>query len=177
MARSATPGRKLVPQRARRQEQALARARDHLIRRRQMLELVVDDWHHALGDRLVLQVDAVDLRVDLVTLLSRRSKPQSLHSLCSMRRRPSQSVVLGRILLPQLVPPIGVPSLRAGWDSDMADTARFHQMKMNIVWWSSNSTQARASTTGGGSAGAEPTAAPCVSAGGPSLRSRRDPAG
>src|SRR5215471_10251373 len=71
MARSATPGRKLVPQRARRQEQALARARDHLIRRRQMLELVVDDWHHALGDRLVLQVDAVDLRVDLVSLLSR----------------------------------------------------------------------------------------------------------
>ena len=70
--------------------------------------------------------------------------PQSLLSFCSMRQRPSQSVVLGSILLPRLVPPMGRPSLKAGCGSDMAEIARFHQMKTNMVCVSSSGTQPRA---------------------------------
>ena len=70
--------------------------------------------------------------------------PQSLPAFAAMRQRPSQSVVLGSSLLPRPVPPIGVPSLKAGCGSDMAETLRFHQMKTNIVCPSSSGTQARA---------------------------------
>src|SRR5215472_15407196 len=73
-----------------------------------------------------------------------RSIFQSLDGFASSRKRPSQSDVLGRNLLPRPVPPIGVPSLKAGCGSDMADTAFFHQMNTNMVWVSSSGTQPRA---------------------------------
>ena len=114
----------LVAQRAGGHQQAPAGARDHLVRRRQVLERVVDDRAHALGDRLVLQVDAVDAAVDRVARCASRSMPQSLSRSAAMRQRPSQSVVLGSSLLPRPVPPIGVPSLKAGCGSDMRRHAR-----------------------------------------------------
>ena len=52
--------------------------------------------------------------------------PQSLPAFAAIRQRPSQSVVLGSILLPRPVPPIGVPSLKAGCGSVIDDVPRFH---------------------------------------------------
>jgi hypothetical protein len=69
---SSTPGGETpVAQRAGRHQQAPARPRDHLIRWRQMLEGVVGDRPHALGDGLILQMDAVDPAVDRVAALGR----------------------------------------------------------------------------------------------------------
>src|SRR5262245_66392326 len=48
------------------QQQAPARARDHLVGGRQMLAGVVDDGTHAFGDGLILQVDTLDAHVDAV---------------------------------------------------------------------------------------------------------------
>src|SRR5262245_34165470 len=59
----------LSAQRPGRHQQAPAGARDHLVGRRQMLAGVLDDRTHAFGDRLILQVDAIDAAVDDVLLL------------------------------------------------------------------------------------------------------------
>src|SRR5215472_2490683 len=59
----------VLAQRPRRPEQAASGARDHLIRRGEVLESVVDDSAHALGDRLILQMDAVNAAVDRVGAL------------------------------------------------------------------------------------------------------------
>ena len=75
-----------------------------------------------------------------------RFLPQSLLVLAASRQRPSQSVVLGRNLLPRPVPRIGVPSLNAGCGSVIADVPRFHHRKQNIVCSSSSGTQARPSS-------------------------------
>src|SRR5215475_15416127 len=77
-------------------------------------------------------------------LCASRSIFQSLLGLASSRKRPSQSDVLGRNLLPRPVPPIGVPFLNAGCGSDIAETAFFHHKNTNMVWPSSSGTQARA---------------------------------
>ena len=52
--------------------------------------------------------------------------------------------MLGSILLPRPVPPMGVPSLKAGCGKDIADIERFHHRKTNMVCPSSSGTQARA---------------------------------
>src|SRR5271156_1564811 len=75
-----------------------------------------------------------------------RSICQSLRGFAASRNRPSQSVVLGRNVLPRPVPPIGVPSLNAGCGCDIVETPHFHHRKTNIVWPSSSGTQARAFT-------------------------------
>jgi hypothetical protein len=59
----------VVAQRARRHQQAPAGVRDHLVRRRQVLEGVIGDRPHALGDSLVLQMDAIDPAIDRVAAL------------------------------------------------------------------------------------------------------------
>src|SRR5437868_12206054 len=59
----------LVAQCASGHQKTAACARDHLIRWREMLERVVGDRSHALSDRLVLQMDAVDPAIDRVAAL------------------------------------------------------------------------------------------------------------
>src|SRR2546421_10652036 len=75
-----------------------------------------------------------------------RSICQSLDGFAASRKRPSQSVVLGRNLLPRPMPPIGVPSRNAGCGCDIVETPRFHHRNTNIVLPSSSGTQARALT-------------------------------
>src|SRR5579863_3298920 len=50
----------MIRQGARRAQQALARAGEHEIARRKILETVIDDRPHALGHRLVLEMDTLD---------------------------------------------------------------------------------------------------------------------
>ena len=54
----------LVAQGARRHQKASARSGDHLVRRRQVLQFMVDDRPHTFGDRLILQVNAVNSAVN-----------------------------------------------------------------------------------------------------------------
>src|SRR6185437_12963474 len=58
-----------VAQRARRRQQAAAGARDHLIRRREMFESMIQNRPHAFGDGLILQMNALDAAVDRVVVL------------------------------------------------------------------------------------------------------------
>ena len=94
---------------------------------------MVDDRPHAFGDRLILQVNAVNSAVNGAVLLSDAVDLPVIGRFASSRPRPSQSDVLGRYLLPRPVPPIGVPSRNAGCGSDIADTASFHHKNTNIV--------------------------------------------
>src|SRR5258708_3628236 len=54
----------LVVQGAGGEQEAAARAGDHLVRGREVLEAEIGDRAHALGDRLVLQSAAIDAAVD-----------------------------------------------------------------------------------------------------------------
>src|SRR6476660_3960338 len=60
----------LVAQGARRHQKASARSGDHLVRRRQVLQYMVDDRPYAFGDRLILQLNAVNSAVNCAVLLS-----------------------------------------------------------------------------------------------------------
>jgi hypothetical protein len=62
----------LVAQRTRRHQKPPARTCDHPIRRRQVLQFMVDDRSHAFGDRLVLQVNAVNAAIDAAVLRVRQ---------------------------------------------------------------------------------------------------------
>src|SRR5262249_38394096 len=61
--------RAVLAERTRRAQKPAARAGDHLVGRGEVLPGEVRDRAHALGDRLVLQVDAVDAAEDLVAAL------------------------------------------------------------------------------------------------------------
>ncbi|MGC2314890.1 MAG: hypothetical protein WA615_00040, partial [Bradyrhizobium sp.] len=91
-----------------------------------MLKGMIQDRAHALGDGLVLQMDAVDsAETQVVTL---RGAVDVLIVACVSGKPPAAEPVgcVGQKIVAAPHTPISAPSLKAGVCWVMADTPRFH---------------------------------------------------